>query len=59
MDIKIVGDNVIITLPFDKVGQLSASKKSKVHASTKGNIDTPLMVDGKPLTVGVNAYTKA
>lgn len=34
----------------------SASGKSKVVASTRGNVQTSLQVKGKNLTVGVNAY---
>ena len=36
----------------------SASGKTLVVASTRGNASTTAMVNGKPLTVGVNAYIK-
>lgn len=36
----------------------SASGKTMVVATTRGNTQTDAMVDGKPLTVGVNAYFK-
>ena len=36
----------------------SASGKTLVVASTRGNSSTTAMVNGKPLTVGVNAYIK-
>lgn len=36
----------------------SASGKTMVVASTRGNAATDAMIDGKPLTVGVNAYFK-
>ncbi len=37
----------------------SASGKSLVVASTQGNLTTSVLVDGKPLTIGLNAYIKA
>jgi hypothetical protein len=45
-----------ISLPISK--STSASGKSLVIASTRGNFQTTVMVDGKPLILGVNAYTK-
>lgn len=51
------GKSLIITMPFDKKGSISKSGKSRVHASTNGNKDSDLEVDGKPLTIGLNAYT--
>lgn len=56
--VEIKGDSLIITLPFSKEGKKSASGKSTVHASTKGNMETTVDVGGKSLVVGVNAYTK-
>ena len=35
----------------------SASGKTLVVASTRGNMKTELTVNGKPLTIGLNAYT--
>jgi len=37
---------------------LSASGKTLVVASTRGNAMTSVMVDGKPVTIGLNAYIK-
>jgi len=37
---------------------LSASGKTLVVASTRGNSMTSVMVDGKPVTIGLNAYIK-
>lgn len=45
-----------ITLPIEE--SISASGKSKVIASTRGNLVTSVMYEGKPLTIGVNAYIK-
>jgi hypothetical protein len=36
----------------------SASGKTLVVASTRGNAVTSAMVDGKPVTIGLNAYIK-
>ncbi len=33
--------------------------KTLVHASTRGNLATTVLIKGKPLTIGLNAYTKA
>lgn len=56
MTAEIKGGNLIITLPVNPKPAPSASGKSLVVASTKGNTVTGVMVDGKPLTIGVNAY---
>lgn len=34
----------------------SASGKTLVVASSRGNKVTELLIDGKPVTIGVNAY---
>ena len=49
---------LIITLDLDQTGKPSASGKTMVHATTHGNIKTGMEVNGKPLIIGVNAYTK-
>jgi len=36
----------------------SASGKTLVVASTHGNITTDTMIQGKPVTIGLNAYIK-
>ncbi len=37
----------------------SASGKTDVVASTRGNVKTDVLVDGRPVTIGVNAYIPA
>ena len=37
----------------------STSGKTLVVASTRGNVVTDVMIDGKPVTIGINAYIKA
>ncbi len=36
----------------------SASGKTLVVASTRGNVPTDVQIDGKPVIVGVNAYIR-
>ena len=36
----------------------SASGKTTVVASTNGNQPTTVMIDGKPVVIGLNAYIK-
>lgn len=55
---EVKAGKLVITIDFDESGHLSKQGKSKVHASTKGNIPTTVQVNGKPLILGVNAYTK-
>lgn len=58
MKAEIIGKNLVITIELQKATR-SASGKSMVCASTNGNVTTDCIVDGKPLTIGLNAYYKA
>jgi hypothetical protein len=49
---------LVIRLPLQPA-QRSASGKTMVVASTRGNVTTSALVDGKPVTIGVNAYYRA
>lgn len=55
---EIKDGKLIITMDLDETGQRSASGKTMVHASTRGNITTGTLIKGKPLVLGVNCYTK-
>ena len=55
---EIKGGNLVLTIPMNPVPVASKSGKSKVVASTHGNTATALLVEGKPVIVGVNAYIK-
>jgi hypothetical protein len=57
MEATIKGGKLIITIDFDQTGSPSASGKTNVHASTRGNLTTTVQVNGKTLVVGLNAYT--
>ena len=59
MQVSIKGSKITIVMDFNKDGVPSASGKSNVHASTRGNAETETLVNGRPLVIGVNAYTKA
>ena len=49
-------DVLTIEIPISK--RPSASGKTTVIASSNGNIATSVVVDGKPVIIGVNAYIK-
>lgn len=52
------GEVLVITLDLQKPSP-STSGKTLVVASTHGNKATSLQVNGKTLTIGVNAYIPA
>jgi hypothetical protein len=56
--IEIKNGKLIITADLNE-GVPSASGKTLVLASSHGNIRTAELVNGKPLTVGFNAYVSA
>lgn len=57
MTAEIKNGNLIITLPLETPTP-SGTGKTLVVASTHGNAKTSVLVDGKPVTIGVNAYIK-
>jgi hypothetical protein len=57
MNAQIKDGNLVITIPLQKPAP-SASGKTLVVATTHGNTVTTATVDGKPVTIGVNAYIK-
>lgn len=52
---KIEGNKLIITADLETPTP-SASGKTLVVCSTRGNMKTDVLVDGKALTIGLNAY---
>jgi len=58
MKARIENNVLIIEIEINKQPVPSASGKTLVVASTRGNISTDVMVEGKPLTIGLNAYIK-
>ena len=57
MKVEIKDGNLIITIAMTEPTP-SASGKTLSVASSKGNKVTSAMVDGKPVTIGLNAYIK-
>jgi hypothetical protein len=56
MQAKIEGNKLIITMDIENPPKPSATGKSLVIASSKGNKATAATVNGKPIIIGVNAY---
>jgi hypothetical protein len=56
MTAKIEGKELVIRLALNEVPALSSTGKTLVVASSHGNKVTEAVVNGKPVTVGVNAY---
>ncbi|MDO8562357.1 MAG: hypothetical protein Q7S25_00780 [Candidatus Limnocylindria bacterium] len=52
------GDTLVIRIPIKKATP-SASGKTLVVASTRGNQKTGVQIDGRDLYLGVNAYMYA
>jgi len=57
MKVTVSNGNLLIEIPMQKPSP-SASGKTLVVASTRGNKTTEAMIDGKPVTIGLNAYIK-
>jgi len=58
MKVSIEKGNLVIVIPMQDPAP-SASGKTLVVASTHGNQGTELLINGKKVTVGLNAYIKA
>jgi len=56
MKAEIKNGNLVITIPMNPKPVPSASGKTLVVASSHGNVKTDAEVDGKSVTVGLNAY---
>ncbi len=56
INVTVKDGRLLISIPVNAVPQPSASGKTLVVASTRGNLKTSVLVDGKPLTLGLNAY---
>ena len=53
---KIEGNELVIRLPMNEKPDASASGKTLVVASTRGNKETDCVVQGKKVVLGINAY---
>jgi hypothetical protein len=59
IEAKILDGDLIIRIPANNPPVPSHSNKNLLVASTGGNVVIDLLVDGKPVTLGLNAYIKA
>ena len=57
MNVEIKGKQMIITVDMQTPAP-SASGKTLVVASSRGNQPTTAIIDGKPVVIGFNAYIK-
>jgi hypothetical protein len=58
MKARIEGNKLILEIDMNATPTPSASGKTLVVASSHGNQATTAVVNGKPVTVGFNAYIK-
>jgi hypothetical protein len=56
MHVEVKGSELIIKLPLNPNPRPSKSMKNLTVATTGGNVRTMATHNGKPITVGVNAY---
>lgn len=52
---RVEGKLLVVAIPMAGL-RLSGSGKNRLVATTSGNVQTALVVEGSPVTVGVNAY---
>ncbi|MGB0132099.1 hypothetical protein [Chlorobium sp.] len=57
MTVEIKDNKLYIEIDLEKPVR-SSSGKTLVVASSRGNVETTAEVDGKPVTIGLNAYIK-
>lgn len=55
MNVTIEGNELVIRMPLT-TPRPSASGKTLVVATSGGNVRTMAEVNGKPVTIGINAY---
>lgn len=58
MKAKIEGNELVIRLPINAKPVPSVTGKTLVVASSHGNKETEVKVEGKSVIVGVNAYIR-
>jgi len=56
MKVSIENNELVIRIPVENPPQPSASGKTLVVASSRGNVKTDVTIQGKPITIGLNAY---
>lgn len=58
MEARIEGSKLHLIIDMENPPEVSKSGKSVVIASTHGNVKTGAEYNGKPITIGFNAYVK-
>jgi hypothetical protein len=58
MKVTVEKNELVIRIPMQNPTP-SASGKTLVVASTRGNVKTEVLVNKKPVTIGLNAYISA
>ena len=56
MKVSVEGGELVIRLPLNKTPVSSASGKTLIIGSSRGNRRTDAIVNGQPVIVGVTAY---
>jgi hypothetical protein len=56
MSAAVEGEFLVIRVPMNAKPTISSTGKTLVVASSHGNKETEVVVEGKPVYVGVNAY---
>jgi hypothetical protein len=59
MTAKIVGNKLVIEIEMRDPPTPSATGKTRIVATTAGNVKTDIQVQGKTMTIGLNAYIPA
>ncbi len=57
MEVKIEKNELVIRIPLEDPHP-SSSGKTLIVASTGGNVESDVKIDGKPVFIGLNAYIK-
>lgn len=57
MQVKIEDNELVIRMPLQEP-KPSSSGKTLIVATTSGNIQAGVEIDGKPVYLGLNAYIK-
>jgi len=58
MQASIEGNELVLRLPINQGEVRSKSGKTLIVATTNGNVQSDILIDGQPVTIGVNAYRK-
>jgi hypothetical protein len=59
VQVTIKDGNLIVAVPLQTPTPSKSSGKTLVVASTHGNVKTTVEVNGKPVTIGLNAFIAA